>query len=473
MFSKTGDPETNRYTDTVVDEIKTNLEIPVFGGSTLSEFLLLDSENRLPSPCILARDDVVFSFEYKYYANKTPDNNYTVHGYSETDYPINYKITVLIYEKDEERLKSVRRRFLDVYREEKTLSIPSLSFPNETFDIKLSLSDTDETIKQAKYSDGTVLYYCVVPFEKCQAVYHTYDVNYFDIMHNQRLQLRMLQRAEFGLLYDKKLSQEAIGQFKSYEALFQRQENKSLFGKALGAVGSIFETAEYKEVKSCIAYHRSIDRKTFDKAFNKITSVYPILYDKMMQGYTPEQIKEEILSISKRYNYDWNQMLNLIAGSQCPDIVRTLGLNGNENVASNKIHTALVFFISFMASKFTLLVNDANEAYKKYLAEEAEKARIEAERRAEEAEERAAMRSEQRYSGGNSFASDIFKIAGGVALGNKISQPKKRKDGKKDLYGTSVCQRCKEKPNGIGGTYTPHTCVGCPAALGCTQKVPY
>lgn len=462
MFSRTGDPETNRYTDTVVNEIKTNLQIPVFGGSTFSEFLLLDSENSLPFPCILVSDSIGFSFEYKYYANNALNNNYVVHSYSETDYPINYKITVLIYEKDEERLESVRRRFLDVCREEKRMSVPSLSFPNETFEIKLLLSNTYPGIKQINLSDGTVLYYCEVSFEKCQAVYHTSPVSCFDIMYNQRLQLRMLQRAQFGLLYDKKLSQEAMGQFKSYEALFQRQETKSLLEKAWGAVKSTIETPAYKQVKSCIACHKNIDRKTFDEAFYKITQVYP-LYDKMMQGYTPEQIKEEILSISKRYNHDWNQMLNLIAGSQCPDIVRTLGLNCNENKPRYNIQNALAFYIDFMGNKSTVLVNDANEAYKEYLAEEAR-------RQAEEAEERAARREEQRYSGGNSFVGDILKIAGGVALGNKISQPKQRKDGKRDLYGTSVCQRCKKKPNGIGGTYTPNTCIGCPAALRCTQQ---
>lgn len=60
---------------------------------------------------------------------------------------------------------------------------------------------------------------------------------------------------------------------------------------------------------------------------------------------------------------------------------------------------------------------------------------------------------------------DIFKIATGVALGNKMSGNVQRRDGKKDLFGTSVCQRCNTKSTSM----SYHTCIGCPAYSRCTQ----
>lgn len=61
---------------------------------------------------------------------------------------------------------------------------------------------------------------------------------------------------------------------------------------------------------------------------------------------------------------------------------------------------------------------------------------------------------------------DIFKIASGVALGNKMSGNGQRRDGKKDLFGTSVCQRCNSKSTGM----SYYTCIGCSAYNRCTQE---
>lgn len=60
---------------------------------------------------------------------------------------------------------------------------------------------------------------------------------------------------------------------------------------------------------------------------------------------------------------------------------------------------------------------------------------------------------------------DIFRIAIGVALGNEMSGNSQRRDGKKDLFGTSVCQRCNSKSTSM----SYHTCIGCPAYRRCTQ----
>lgn len=475
IYSQIGDPEINRYTDRIVEKVRAdfNSEISVFGGSTLSEFLLLDYEKKLPCPCVLIRDDANFTLEHRYYCMKKADNTDIVRPYSDKDLPINYGIYLFAYDTDETRLKEVNQRLASLYGHGVNLDIPSSRFENETYSLSLSMKEEQISYKRIERNDLPALFYYSLPFPRVPAVYHLHNISSTEIKSNQRLQLRMLQRAEFCLLCDQKIRNDALSKLESsYAPMFRPAPSRGLLGSAFHALGSIIQTPEYKEVKYCIENRRPVNRGTFDKAFPKIVEVYPTLYEKMMRGYTPEQIKQELEQLRDSYNNEWNSTLKQLCDSQCKGVFKTLDTNFENEAPSGRIRNALIYYINYMVGSFSFLLDDANEAYKKYLEEEAEKARI----AEEERREREAQRAEERYynnkSSNGSNSPGILKMAAGVALGNKLSQPKERKDGKKDLYGTSVCQRCKKKPNGIGGTYTPTSCIGCPASLGCTQKVP-
>ncbi len=419
IYSQIGDPEMNRYTDRIVEKVRAdfNNEIPVFGGSTLSEFLLLDYEKKLPCPCILVRDDANFTLEHKYYCMKKADNTDIVRPYSDKDLPINYGIYLFAYDTDETRLKEVKQRLTSLYGHGVKLDIPSSRFENETYPLNLSMKEEQINFKKIERNDLPALFYYSLPFPRVPAIYHLHNISSTEIKSNQRLQLRMLQRAEFCLLCDQKIRNDALSKLESsYAPLFRPAPNRGLLGSAFHALGSIIQTPEYKEVKYCIENRRPVNRGTFDKAFPKIVEVYPTLYEKMMQGYTPEQIKQELEQLRDSYNNEWNRICKQLCDSQCKGVFKTLNTNFENEAPSGRIRNALIYYINYMVGSFSFLLDDANEAYKKYLEEEAEKARIaEEERRAREAQ-----RAEQNYynSSNNGTGKGIISTAIGTAIGS-------------------------------------------------------
>ena len=70
------------------------------------------------------------------------------------------------------------------------------------------------------------------------------------------------------------------------------------------------------------------------------------------------------------------------------------------------------------------------------------------------------------YSGGRSNGGGILKTAFGVALGNKMSNRgnNEKRNGKRDLLGSSVCQYGKRDKNGF-----KQTCVFCPVRDKCSR----
>ena len=110
-------------------------------------------------------------------------------------------------------------------------------------------------------------------------------------------------------------------------------------------------------------------------------------------------------------------------------------------------------------------LEDAKEAYDEQLRIEEEE-RIERERRTQETLEAWSESFRERRSSSGGFFGNMMSTAGGVALGNKMSGNGSRRDGKKDLFGTSVCQRCNSRD-----VFKQTSCSGCPAAKRCTKQI--
>ena len=123
--------------------------------------------------------------------------------------------------------------------------------------------------------------------------------------------------------------------------------------------------------------------------------------------------------------------------------------------------------IAYMQEDSERSLADALRAYQGYLEFRQAQRRAEEQRRLEEMRQRRLEREEAGYGQSESFIGGMLKTAGGVALGNKISGNTQRKDGKRDLYGTAVCQRCHTPK---GSSWPRYMCAGCPAESRCTKK---
>lgn len=471
-FTKTGDKALNRYTDAVVEDIrnklKTEFPVDIYGGSTFIDWWRLDGLRTLKFPNILVYTDSNYTFANNSYINIGSDGSPISHGYSTTALPIEYGIRIGIMATEQEQAKEITKQLQNLYTEEVQIKVPDTTIEGEFCPIKLVINQDISIVNKPFNSDdyGSTIFHIIISFKRFPSVYYPYQYNLFnDISKNQRLQFRLLQQAEFLLLCDSKIRNEAIPQLDSeYKNLFTLNQKKSLFGSMLGAIGSAFESPEYKQLKECFKNRQPIDRKLFDTALSKITSVYPSLYDKMMQGWSIEQIREDLNKYADLFNKKWNAICNDVM-TACLPMFQQLGMSGDKNQPTERIRKGLVFYIEKMVNNPYCTLQDAKEAYDEQLRIEEEKRR-EMERRNQETLEAWSESFRERKSSSGGFLSNMMSTAGGVALGNKMSGNSPRRDGKKDLFGTSVCQRCTSRD-----IFKQNSCSTCPARNRCTQQI--
>lgn len=469
MFSKNGDKVLNSYTDAVIENIRGNLkngtELIIYGGSTYIDWWKQDALGTLQFPNILIHTDSNYTFANKCYNNVDREGNMVEHSYTQNALPIEYGIRVSIMAKEQSQVDDIENQIHQAYIKEKIVNIPDSLFEGEMCPIKLVVN-SDVAVASQEISEetyGGIIYQTVITFRRFPFVYYPVEYTFVDIKNNQRLQFRLLQQAEFFLLCDSKFRNEAIPQLNSdYKNLFTLNQKKSFFNSMLGAVGSVFESQEYKQLKMCFKNRQPIDRNLFNAALNKITSVYPSLYDKMMQGWSFEQIYEDLKKYADFFNKKWNTICNNLAAGACPTFFLQLGLSGSENQPTEQIRKGLVFYINKMVNNPYCTLSDAKNEYEEQLRIEQQEAE-EAARQAQEALEAWSEARQERRSSGSSGG--ILNTAVGVALGNKMSGISPRRDGKKDFMGSSGCMYGKKDESG----FTIRCDIRCPLHRECTR----
>ena len=351
--------------------------------------------------------------------------------------------------------------------------IPDFVIDGERIPIRLVI-DGEKSPRKDFYDDingDCTVFQTVITFKKFSSVYYPIKYTFTDIKDDQRLQVRLLQQAEFFILCDSYLRYAAVNQLNTdYKNLFYPKTNQSMFGilsdvvsKAVDSIVSMAADSEeyeaYKTLKMCIKNRRPFDRKTFDKAFSKITKVYPNLYDKMAQRWSLERIRSDLTRYADLFNHRWNSICNALAVGACPLMFQQLGMSGDKNMPLETIRRGLTFYIIKMVNDPYCTMADAKKAYDEQLQIEKE----EEERRREEAME---MRRERESEGGSGGVfSSMFSTAAGVAIGNKISGVSPRRDGKKDFMGSAGCVYGKKDERG----WTLRCDFRCPLYSKCTR----
>ena len=457
-YSKSGDKSLNRYTDAVVEDIRNKLHLsyPVgtYGGSSFMEFYRRDGLGQLHFPCMLVKANSNFVFDKKTYTNIDRDGSPVIHPYSPDALPLNFGALLVILAEEEAQANEIKEQFEKMYTDEVQLKVPDTVQEGEFVPIKMVIDKAGSVSKPS----SAPLYRSIIQFKRFPIVYYPYVyASASEISDNQRLQVRLLQQAEFYLLCDLKFRKEAIPQLDSeYKDLFTQNQKKSFLGSMVGAIGSAFESQEYKQVKECFKYGRPVDRQLFDKAFAKITSIYPSLYDKMTQGWTPEQLHAEFEKYANLFSEKWNTICNDLCLASFT-MSSQLHLSGKNNQPTEEIRKGLVFYIQKMVDTPACTLSDAVTAYTEQLRIEAE-AQRERDRQNQETleawSESLRERRQNRSSGG--FFSNMMSTAGGVALGNKISGTA----GAGDQIWESYCPHCgntgetmvsKKQPLASGG----------------------
>lgn len=234
IFSKNGDKVLNSYTDVVIEDIRENLKdgdgLTIYGGSTYIDWWKQDALGTLQFPNVLIHTDSNYTFANKCYNNVDREGNIVEHSYTQNALPIEYGIRVSIMAQEQSQIDEIEKKLHKAYIEEKIVNIPDPLFEGETCPIKLVINSdvaaTSEEIEEVY--DGTI-YQTVITFKRFPSVYYPIEYTFIDFKNNQRLQFRLLQQAEFLLLCDSKIRNEAIPQLDSdYKNLFTLNQ-KNLF----------------------------------------------------------------------------------------------------------------------------------------------------------------------------------------------------------------------------------------------------
>lgn len=460
-FSGIGDKALNHYTDAVIKDLKNRLSvnypISIFGGSSFMEYFIQREKNTLTYPNILVYTESEFSFSYKDYTNKNANGNLITHNYTVDALPIEYGIKIEIYAKEEEITDDIVNQILQIYTNEFQLQVIDSKFPNETQSLFLSVS-SDKLLRIREEADNRDYYIfkTFITLNKCQSVYYCTEYSLPDISNNQCLQARLFQLAEFYYMCEYNIRTLAIHHLKlEYKTLFHNTNSSrkgSLLNMALGKLDNIRSgvvsfingSDEYNNLRNSIQQGKPFNKELFDKALKMITNVYPNLYDKTMQGWTIEQIQQDLNKYADLFNRKWNEICNLLAVS-CVSMFKQLGMSGDNNNLSKDIHNGLLFYSKKMLDTPGLNIQDCKSLYDQVLLAQ--------QRAAEEAFNSA--RDELREINRNASSGELFS--------NRTSSKNKKE--KRDYMGSANCMYRKKDDSG----FTVYCDYRCPLYWECKR----
>lgn len=445
LFRATGDAAVNLYADAVVRDIKSklNLSYPVaiYGGSTYSEYFLLNEREMLKFPIILVAPNSRFTFINKEYLNINVNGVYVSHTYSLNALPIDLGFDIHIASENEKQTTEIKSCLNNMYAAVTLITVPDPVISGEMCSIRMQIGEREKQREnqlmwlsvKPKYAK----YRVTISSKWFPSVYYPTKYTRADIEDNLILQQKILQQIEFFMLCDSYLRNRGIYQLNNYYKNLFVPTKKGFFASLLNPLDELQKSDDYQKLKSDIQ-KGSVDKALFDKVLIGITEEYPPLYDRMLQGWSLEQIQADMLKFADHFNREWNALLKNLANIACPKIYTQLNLSlSSLDPSLETIHTGVVYYLDKMIWAFCFH-NTLENVVSQY-AEELEKQR-EQERKNQERERQLRKQRliEQRE---RAYSNEVFLkgVDLGTALGNKLPQPKQRSDGKVDLWGTAAC----------------------------------
>ncbi len=451
LFGSVGDKILNRYTDAVVEDIRSKMKdltpVAVYGGSTYLEVFRLLERNALPFPSLVvcAYLDYFLDFDCKKYINLDKSGNSIEHDYTEKALPIYYVTKIVIQSLDESEANAIAEQLEKIYETEVCISVSDPVIAGEFIPVRVLL-DKDEQGAGTTQNDTFCgrCYQKVLTFKSFHSVYYHDLPSSEDIQDNQVLQLHLLKQAEFMMLVENSI-RDALSKLKNYyKPLFDGSlyQPKSFFGSAFDKVFSFLDSEEYKRLKMNIKNRLPFDKALFDAALRDVVNVYPSLYDKTMQGMSFEQINADLSRYADYFNENWSNICkNVALCSGNLQLINLIGMTGHENKPSDRIQKGLRFFITEMRASPYATIAELIPKYKRKLAFEKE------------------QEEQERYAQSNSSASHgLLSTLAHRAYENSNIKGNAGKVGKRDLIGQAGCAK------NYGGN-----CSNCNIRLGCSR----
>ena len=322
LLESNGDSVLNVYTDAVVDYFKEafkNENIDFFGGSALMDWYKIKQNSQAKLPVVVIDADVDFSFDSRVFYTFDSGGNQKVYYFNLNAMPIKFSVRPTICAKTDKDASTIEKIIREFFEDEKTIRVPVANLNNEFVNIKLQIDPEAETewglighFEDQNTGERSFFVKRIIKFKKHVTPYFYRKLSKEDLKYNQRLQFRTLQQIQFVVHMQSMIENRALNQLGyAYKNLFDYQLS---LGRALD---SLFSSADYRAVRDSIKYRRPVDRIKFDKVLSPLTIAYPQLYDRMMQGWSIDQIKEDLLRLANQYKERGNELFDLLEIPEC------------------------------------------------------------------------------------------------------------------------------------------------------------
>ncbi len=413
QYGKSGDKVLNVYTDAVVKDIRSKvadkLNIPVYGGSTYMEWFRLYYAKELKIPNILVTDFSSFTMYRNTYTVIDGDGDEKSRPCVKDKLPIEYNFAVGILAKTKEEAETYRKAITEAYSDELKLNIDISLLNGDVIPLTAQYDDSNpiaiENLNDSLFGN---IYKSLLSFKKTSTVYCVKAYTKDDVQDNQRLQYRLLQQALFALECSEEVKHGAIYNLdRNYKALITKK----------GSIFGAFKSEDYKKLKVQFDNGTPIDRNLFNSALKNITQIFPSLYDRMIVGWTHQQIKEYMEGYVKYFEEQYNSLCDIL------DMPTSFTLL---SYPSPRSRDSLRACIEFMGQPHYTL----EKALLDFMT-------YEVNRQAQQAAEDEARREARRESGGGGFLSSM--INQGLEKSNIKRNAGKR--GKRDLIGQAGCAK--------------------------------
>lgn len=307
VYLSSGDPMSNIYIDAITADIKKRFDdeynLPIFGGSTYMTFFKCFNEKTLSYPSILIKKEDEFSFDFHSYLIRNKNGcleNKVLDNYLSLPYIYGFDLFVVYNNETYGEARQIKDFLKSVYSTPIVLYVPNPS--EEGTELIITLCVNMGAQEKIRKLDSEIS--CMeIHFNKYGNVYLYYDYDKDTIKYNPQCQTMLLKQA----LFSKKASLEIRKVLNNdlpegYKTLITGQSPTQ------GFQGN----SAYWALRQAFYNKQIIDRKLFDEAMSSVVKIYPFLYDRMMAGYSYDQIEQELLSYQNALKEKYYHICDLL-----------------------------------------------------------------------------------------------------------------------------------------------------------------
>lgn len=171
-----GDPCVNRYINCVVEYLKDNINVPVFGGTSYMGFFKNLRNKHLMSPSILCMPVCHLTASGKIYQNRNnngenSDKYYQLMG-NQLAYPMSFSVDFIIYDTNGNHAKDVSGKLRSIFEKNVDLIIPDPIYTGDNNVISVVIPGDETYIsKSFKVGQDKLMFFCLSS-KVCNTVYY-------------------------------------------------------------------------------------------------------------------------------------------------------------------------------------------------------------------------------------------------------------------------------------------------------------